>query len=78
MDPPGIGFSDLKECLMSQLVELDGSEAELARRVIEEFWDLFLRRQFAVISKELGIKLSEFEPVVETIKGLETKPGRRP
>lgn len=77
MDPRGIGYPDLKQCLISQLDTTEGPETELARRVIEEFWDLFLKRQFVRISKELGLKLSDFEPVVETIKALETRPGRK-
>jgi RNA polymerase sigma-54 factor len=77
MDPPGIAYPDLNQSLLSQLDDLEVPEAALARRVIEEFWSAFLKRQFAAISKELGIKLSDFEPVVDLIKGLETRPGRK-
>jgi RNA polymerase sigma-54 factor len=77
LDPPGIACSDLKESLLHQLDAQGEPEGSLTRRVIAEAWDLFLKRQFQVIAKDFGIKLAELEPVVEQIKGLELRPGRK-
>lgn len=75
-DPPGIACRDLRESLLLQLDQRDEPEDSLARRMIEGHWDLFLKRQFAVIAKKMGVGLHELEPAVELIKTLETRPGR--
>ena len=76
-DPPGIACRDLRESLLLQLDTRGEPEESLTRRVVEECWDLFLRRQFQAIAKRFEIELRELEPVVEAIKALETRPGRK-
>lgn len=76
-DPPGIACRDLQQSLLHQLDALGEPEVSLTRRVIEEAWDLFLKRQFQLIAKNFGVKLSELEPIVDRIKGLELRPGRK-
>ena len=49
----------------------------LARRMVPEPWDLFLRRQFPAVAKKLGVELAELEEALELIKHLETQPGRK-
>jgi RNA polymerase sigma-54 factor len=46
------------------------------RRILEQHWDAFLRRQYAAIAKAFGVPLADLEPVIERIKRLETRPGR--
>jgi len=76
-DPPGIACGSLQESLLHQLDAQGEPEDSLTRRVIEECWDLFLKRQFQTIAKDFGVKLAELEPIVERIKGLELRPGRK-
>lgn len=77
LDPPGIACADLRESLLLQM-DLKGiPEDALARRMVSEAWDLFLRRQFPAVAKKLGVELPELEEAVEIIKTLETHPGRR-
>lgn len=76
-DPPGIACIDLRESLMRQM-DFRGVPADaLARRVVEEAWDLFLRRQFPAVARKLGIELAALEEAVELIRTLETNPGRK-
>jgi len=76
-DPPGIACTDLRESLMRQM-DFRGVPADaLARRVVEEAWDLFLRRQFPAVARKLGIELAALEEAVELIRTLETNPGRK-
>jgi RNA polymerase sigma-54 factor len=76
-DPPGIACTDLRESLLRQM-DARGVPAEaLARRVLEEAWELFLRRQFPAVAKKLGIELAALEEAVELIRTLETNPGRK-
>ncbi len=79
LDPPGVASHDLCECLLKQLDarEEPGPHDETARKVIEEYWQLFLKRQFPTIARTLGVDLKSLEPVVEVIRGLETRPGRK-
>ncbi len=76
LDPPGVACTGLKESLLLQL-DLASEPAEsLARRVLSEHWDTFLRRQYPPIARALGLPLAELEPVIERIRALETQPGR--
>jgi RNA polymerase sigma-54 factor len=76
LDPPGIACADLRESLLLQLDLRDEPEDSLARRVLTEHWDAFLRRQYPAIARAMGVQLAELEPVVEVIRSLETRPGR--
>ncbi len=89
LDPPGVACANLRESLVLQLdhrseqrrrenPELgDHPDEALARRVIAEGWELFLRRQFPTVAKKLGIELANLEPAIELIRTLETCPGRQ-
>jgi RNA polymerase sigma-54 factor len=76
-DPPGIACLDLQESLLRQMDHLGVPASALARRMVSEEWDLFLRRQFPAVAKKLGVELAELEQEVELIRGLETHPGRK-
>jgi len=77
LDPAGIACRDLPESLLLQMDSRGIGDAVLARRMIVEAWDLFLRRQFPAVAKKLGCELAELEEAVELIKTLETHPGRK-
>jgi len=76
-DPPGIACSNLPESLLRQMDARVVPAGALARRVVIEAWDLFLRRQFPAVAKRLGIELATLEEAVELIRSLETCPGRK-
>ncbi len=75
-DPPGVGASDLPDCLMLQIRAL-GIENPLIEKIITEHWPEFLNRQFAPLARTLGVGMSQLQAVVEIIKNLEPKPGRK-
>jgi RNA polymerase sigma-54 factor len=75
-DPPGVGAWDLPDCLMLQIRAL-GIENPLIERIISEHWPEFLNRQFAALARTLGVGMSQLQAVVEIIKNLEPKPGRK-
>jgi len=76
-DPPGVARRNLRESLLAQLEATGVEKGSLAWRMLDEQWDLFLRRQFAQIARLFEVDLAELEPVVECIRGLETRPGRQ-
>ena len=75
-DPPGICASDLPDCLMLQIRAL-GIENPLIEKIITQHWPEFLNRQFAPLARTLGVGMSQLQAVVEIIKNLEPKPGRK-
>ncbi|HEX3552696.1 MAG TPA: RNA polymerase factor sigma-54 [Thermoanaerobaculia bacterium] len=77
LDPPGIACANLQESLLLQMDIQEVGPDDLARRMVSEAWDLFLRRQFPAVAKKLGVELAELEEALELIRTLETKPGRR-
>jgi RNA polymerase sigma-54 factor len=76
-DPPGIACIDLQESLLLQMDLQDIPVDSLARRMVFEAWDLFLRRQFPAVAKKLNVELAELEEALELIRTLETHPGRK-
>ncbi|HLX10559.1 MAG TPA: RNA polymerase factor sigma-54 [Thermoanaerobaculia bacterium] len=76
-DPPGIACNNLRESLLRQMDVREVPADALARRVLTEAWDLFLRRQFPAVAKRLGVELATLEEGIELIRTLETNPGRK-
>ena len=76
LDPPGIAAFSLPDCLMLQVKAL-AIDNPLVEKVVTEHWPAFLNRQYAQLSKSLGVPMSELQVVFEVIKNLEPKPGRR-
>ncbi|MEO7794170.1 MAG: RNA polymerase factor sigma-54 [Thermoanaerobaculia bacterium] len=77
LDPPGIACANLRDSLLLQLELREEPAESLTRRVLAEHWDLFLRRQYAVIARAIDVTLANLEPVIEDIKTLQTRPGRK-
>ena len=77
LDPPGVACRDLRECLLAQLDVLGEPEDSLTRRAVAETWDLFKMRKLDAAARRLGVPLKDLEQVVETLRTLETRPGRR-
>jgi RNA polymerase sigma-54 factor len=75
-DPPGVGAFDLPDCLMLQIRAL-GIDNRLIETVITKHWTEFLNRQYAQLCKSLAVGMSELQAVLEIIKNLEPKPGRK-
>jgi RNA polymerase sigma-54 factor len=76
LDPIGVGARDLRECLLLQLDFLE-IDVPLVEEVVRDHWDDFMQRRFVQIAKALGIDMKTLEGVVEVIKHLDPKPGRK-
>jgi RNA polymerase sigma-54 factor len=76
LDPIGVGARDLRECLLLQLefLEVDNPMVET---IVRDHWDMFMQRHFAQLAKALGIDMKTLEGIVEIIKHLDPKPGRK-
>jgi RNA polymerase sigma-54 factor len=76
LDPIGAGARDLRECLLLQLRFLE-IDAPLVEVIIRDHWEEFMQRKFAPLAKTLGIDMKTLEGIVELIKHLDPKPGRK-
>jgi RNA polymerase sigma-54 factor len=76
LDPIGVGARDLRECLLLQLVFLE-LDAPLVEIIVRDHWEEFMQRKFVPLAKTLGIDLKSLEGIVEIIKHLDPKPGRK-
>ena len=76
LDPIGVGARDLRECLLLQLEFLEIDDP-LVEQIIRDHWDMFMQRHFVQLAKTLGIDMKTLEGLVEIIKHLDPKPGRK-
>ncbi len=76
LDPIGVGARDLRECLLLQLQFLEVDEP-LVEMIIRDHWDMFMQRHFVQLAKVLGIDMKTLEGIVEIVKHLDPKPGRK-
>ena len=76
LDPIGVGARDLRECLLLQLEFLE-VDHPMVESIVRDHWDMFMQRHFVQIAKALAIDMKTLEGVVEIIKHLDPKPGRK-
>src|SRR5436190_13744044 len=76
LDPIGVGARDLRECLLLQLEFLE-VDVPLVEAIIRDHWEMFMQRHFVQLAKVLGIDMKTLEGIVELIKHLDPKPGRK-
>jgi RNA polymerase sigma-54 factor len=76
LDPIGVGARDLRECLLLQLEFLE-IDVPYVEEIVRDHWDEFMQRKFVQISKALSIDMKTLEGIVEVIKHLDPKPGRK-
>ncbi len=76
LDPPGVGASDLRECLLLQLKRRKDTEtARLAYAVIDKYFELFIKKHYDKIASALGIDRDKLKDVFDEIRSLNPKPG---
>jgi RNA polymerase sigma-54 factor len=74
-DPPGVGASDLRECLMLQL-ERAGRQETLEYRIVRDFMDALGKRRIPEIARGTGCTVDEAQEAMGRIARLEPRPGR--
>lgn len=73
-DPPGIGASDLKECLLLQLERRGEGRSPLAKLVREHLDDVAANK-LPKVAKEMGITMEELRALLDDLKKLTPYPG---
>jgi RNA polymerase sigma-54 factor len=78
-DPLGVGSSDPRQALLVQLDVLAQTRAipPLAKRAIEEGWELLLHHQYAELARNLGVAVTKIKEIATFIgKNLNPYPAR--
>lgn len=76
LDPPGVGASDLQECLVLQLRRAPGSRARAdALRIVEERFDDFTKKHYSKIRSSLDLSEERVRDALDAILALNPKPG---
>ncbi|NUM35892.1 MAG: RNA polymerase factor sigma-54 [Candidatus Brocadiae bacterium] len=74
LDPPGIGASNMQECLVLQL-DPEDKEYYFKKELIEKYLHDISCNKYPKISKETGRSLEDINAAVESIKRLNPRPG---
>ena len=78
-DPIGVGYRNLSECLMLQLVQIDSAESAKAvnnaKLVISEHIDLLGNRDYAQLMRKTKLKESELSEAITIVESLNPRPG---
>ena len=76
LDPPGVGASDLQECLILQLDrKIETREVELAKKIIRDYFDEFSKKHYDKITKALSVDDNMLKNIINEIVRLNPKPG---
>jgi RNA polymerase sigma-54 factor len=76
LDPPGVGATNLQECLVLQLCALDCAD-RLAVKLIKEHFHKLQNHKLPELARELGLTIEDLVNELKVIKQLEPHPGRK-
>ena len=76
LDPPGIGATDLRDCILLQLKRLDANESvRLACTIVEQYFNEFSYKHYDKICTALNITDAQLKSAIDVITGVNPKPG---
>lgn len=76
LEPAGVGARDLRDSLLLQIARFpDTRITKLARRILEEQYELFTKKHFDRLASALGAGKEEVADAVRLIRNLNPKPG---
>jgi RNA polymerase sigma-54 factor len=75
LDPPGVGARNLKECLTIQLNRKKGTTFDLAKIIVNDFFDEFTKKHYEKIQKKLELSDEDLKNAIDHILKLNPKPG---
>lgn len=74
-DPPGVGARDLRESLMLQLERKEGTEYDLAKIIVRDFFDEFTKKHYDKIRTKLDISEEQLKAGINMVLKMNPKPG---
>ena len=73
--PPGVGASDLRECLLIQMQRL-GKQKTLEYKIVHDYMDALGKRRMPEIARGTGEDVVDVQKAIARIGLLEPRPGR--
>ncbi|WP_075187258.1 RNA polymerase factor sigma-54 [Teredinibacter haidensis] len=76
-DPPGVLSQDIRECLLTQLRQLQSDTLDIthAKALVNDYLDLLGGRDFKQLMRKLRIKEPELQAAIRVIQSLNPRPG---
>lgn len=74
-DPPGVGATDLADCLLLQLERTEEGEGSIEYRIVREHLEELARRRYPQIARAMGVSLERIARAAELIGRLNPNPG---
>lgn len=75
-EPAGVGARNLVDCLMLQLDRKEEQQnVRLAKEILSDYTELFFKREYDTLKRQLGVADATFDAAVETIRSLNPYPG---
>ncbi len=76
-DPPGVAARSLEECLLIQLRRKEDptSYTDLAIRIIEKYFDVFAKKHYEKLERQLGVDSDTLKAAIDEITKLNPRPG---
>lgn len=76
LDPPGVGATDLNNCILLQLQRFDDSpEKQLAYTIVDKYFNEFSHKHYDKICGALNITPEQLKSAIKVIKSVNPKPG---
>ncbi|MDR0506532.1 MAG: RNA polymerase factor sigma-54 [Dysgonamonadaceae bacterium] len=76
LDPPGVGATNLHDCLLLQLDRKEKTPLrQFAISILTDYFDAFSKKQYDKIIKGLGISENELKDAIKEITALNPRPG---
>jgi RNA polymerase sigma-54 factor len=77
LDPPGLGATDLKECLLIQINNKnpENEHIKLAQDILNDQYEAFTHKHYDKIKKQLDISDENLKGAIDEILKLNPKPG---
>lgn len=76
LDPVGIGSTDIRECLLTQLRHY-GHSGTLAETIVDKHFELLLRRRIPDLARKTSSSMTDVEEALEIIGEMDPAPGRK-
>ncbi|MDE7397653.1 MAG: RNA polymerase factor sigma-54 [Muribaculum sp.] len=76
LDPAGVGASDLRDCLLLQLMRMPRTrDVDNATVIVDKYFEMFTLRHFRQLASAAGFSDEELKAAVDIIRTLNPKPG---
>lgn len=77
MEPAGVAARSLSECLLIQLSKMEGTIAEIAKRIADGYLEEVALNHIDLLAKQTNTTTANIQRAIDLIKSLDPKPGSK-